>query len=162
MVRSALTSHPALDALMQRTQVDFAQIMADIAQPELQSLQDELTVTLKSYVPDAAVSLQWSQLPQLTMPDPQTDVRLEEDGYLSAVTHTGHGLQRAFIVTLLQQLSAARETNGEQDEALIRPQTPNKLRRERLPPPVSSWRSKSRSFTSTRVGSDISPQSCAA
>ena len=118
VVRSALTSHPALDALMQRTQVDFAQIMADIAQPELQSLQDELTVTLKSYVPDAAVSLQWSQLPQLTMPDPQTDVRLEEDGYLSAVTHTGHGLQRAFIVTLLQQLSAARETNGEQDESV--------------------------------------------
>ena len=116
VVRNALTSHPALDALMQRTQDDFAQIMADNAQPELQSLQDALTVTLKSYVPDAAVSLQWGELPQLTMPNPQTDVRLEEDGYLSTVAHTGHGLQRAFIVTLLQQLSAARETDGEQDE----------------------------------------------
>ena len=117
VVRSALTSHPESDALIQRTQDDFAQIMAENAQPELQSLQDALTLTLKSYVPDAAVSLQWGQLPQLTIPDPHTDVRLEEDGYLSTVTHTGHGLQRAFIVTLLQQLSAARETNGAQDES---------------------------------------------
>lgn len=116
VIRSALSSNPEFDALMQRTQHDFAQIMANNAEPELQSLQEALTVTLKSYVPDAAVNLQWSELPQLTMPEPQTDVRLEEDGYLSTVTHTGHGLQRAFIVTLLQQLSTARETNDVQDE----------------------------------------------
>ena len=39
---------------------------------------------------------------------PKADVRLAEDGYASAVVRTGHGLQRAFILTMLQHLAAAQ------------------------------------------------------
>jgi len=40
---------------------------------------------------------------------PEAEVKLLEDGYESAVQRTGHGLQRAFILTMLQHLVAARE-----------------------------------------------------
>ena len=39
---------------------------------------------------------------------PQAQVKLLEDGYESTVERTGHGLQRTFIVTMLQHLAAAR------------------------------------------------------
>ncbi len=35
-------------------------------------------------------------------------VRLVEDGYTSAVERAGHGLQRAFIMSLLQSLALAQ------------------------------------------------------
>ena len=39
---------------------------------------------------------------------PQAQIKLREDDYASKVERTGHGLQRAFIVTMLQHLAAAR------------------------------------------------------
>jgi len=43
---------------------------------------------------------------------PEAEVKLLEDGYESAVQRTGHGLQRAFILTMLQHLIAARKLKG--------------------------------------------------
>ena len=110
VVRNALANHAELTALKERVKTEFGKIMDDDALVQLTVLQDDLTATLRSFVPDAAVVLRWNQVPELTIPDPQTDVRLEEDGYTSTVTRTGHGLQRAFIFTLLQHLSTVRQS----------------------------------------------------
>ena len=110
VVRNALANHTELTALKQRANADFAKIIKEDALPQLTLLEKNLTNTLRSFAPDTAVALQWNEVPELTMGDPQAHVRLTEDGYTSTITRTGHGLQRAFIFTLLQHLSTARQS----------------------------------------------------
>ena len=111
VVRRVLTDHPKIEELKQEASERFAEIMEDDAGPQLASLADTLSQMLRTFVPDAAIALQWSQLPELQIPQPQTDVRIHEDGYMATVTRTGHGLQRALVFTLLQHLAAVRRAD---------------------------------------------------
>jgi putative ATP-dependent endonuclease of OLD family len=67
---------------------------------------------INKFVPDAKVQLNWLPLSDINIPLPQADVKLIEDGYSSAVSRTGHGLQRAFILTMLQHLALAQSTSA--------------------------------------------------
>jgi putative ATP-dependent endonuclease of OLD family len=59
-------------------------------------------------VPDASVDLEWITDQQIDIPMPRANMRLVEDGYPSLVGRAGHGLQRAFILTMLQHLAVAQ------------------------------------------------------
>jgi predicted ATP-dependent endonuclease of OLD family len=52
--------------------------------------------------------MEWAKLVDIDFPLPKAEVKLNEDGYKSSVQRTGHGLQRAFILTMLQHLVAAK------------------------------------------------------
>ena len=118
VVRRVLTDHPKIEELKQEASERFAEIMREDAGPQLDSLADNLSQILRTFVPDSAVALQWSQWPGLQIPEPQTDVRIHEDGYMATVTRTGHGLQRALVFTLLQHLAAVRRADEpEQSES---------------------------------------------
>ena len=108
LVRHTLDNNDEINALKDRARAEYAAIMNEDASQQLTLLQEELTNSLQSFIPDSGVTLQWNQIPELTIPDPQTDVRVVEDGYVSAVARSGHGLQRAFILAVLQQLATAR------------------------------------------------------
>ena len=116
VVRSALANRKDLTDFKQRTQAEYNKIIDPEKLTELKSLQSELTNTLRSYAPDASVLLNWSEVADISIPLPQAQVKLLEDGYQSAVERTGHGLQRAFIVTMLQHLVAARSVEGPQED----------------------------------------------
>jgi len=62
-------------------------------------------------VPNASVDLRWLPLDQIKIEMPKADVKLVEDRYATAVNRTGHGLQRAFILTMLQHLAMAQSVN---------------------------------------------------
>jgi len=47
---------------------------------------------------------------------PKADIKLVEDEYPTAVHRTGHGLQRAFILTMLQHLAMASSGKAEKQE----------------------------------------------
>ncbi len=117
VVRSVLANRKDLADFKQRTQSEYKEIIDPERLTELTSLQSELSNTLRSYAPDASVLMNWSEVADISIPLPQAQVKLLEDGYQSAVERTGHGLQRAFIVTMLQHLVAARsvETSSESD-----------------------------------------------
>ncbi len=125
VVRSVLANKEEIKNLKQDTQIEYEKIMAPANLGELTILGNALTKTLKTFAPDASVDLLWKPLDQVTIPMPQADVRLAEDGYSSTVSRTGHGLQRAFILTMLQHLALAqatmrnivnKKTNGETEE----------------------------------------------
>ena len=117
VVRNALATRKDLADFRQQTQDQFRDIMDPKKFAELNDLEHVLSDTLQSYVPSANVLLRWSALPDISIPLPQAQVKLLEDGYESAVERTGHGLQRAFIVTMLQHLVAARgAAAGSEDE----------------------------------------------
>ena len=108
VVRSALAKRVEVEDFKQRTQDQYREIMNPMNLPELGNLSQGLSRTLQSYVPDAKVLLQWSEPPDISIPLPQAEVKLMEDDYESKVERTGHGLQRAFIITMLQHLDAVR------------------------------------------------------
>ena len=113
VVRSALSKRDDVEEFKQRTQDEYRQIMNPKKLPELEDLAYDLSKTLQSYVPDAKVLLQWSELSDISIPMPEAEVKLMEDDYESRVERTGHGLQRAFIITMLQHLNAVRSVGSE-------------------------------------------------
>ncbi len=119
IVRSALSERQELTDYKEETQNKYRQIMDPNNLTELVNLEEELSSTLKSYVPEASVLLKWSEFQEVTIPMPQAQVKLLEDGYESTVDRTGHGLQRAFIVTMLQHLVAARGSTAQTEEETL-------------------------------------------
>lgn len=120
VVRSALTNKDAFRRLQTRSQVLYERLIDLAKLTELKSLGEQLSSTLQLYVPDAGVALAWRPLESLELPIPTAEVRLIEGDYNTLVDRTGHGLQRAFILTMLQQLSSVRSaptpTDGGQPE----------------------------------------------
>jgi predicted ATP-dependent endonuclease of OLD family len=115
VVRNTLARRNDVTAFKEETQGKYRDLLAPAKLTELADLQAQLSHTLKYYAPEASVALRWAELSDINIPMPQAQVKLLEDGYESSVERTGHGLQRAFILTMLQHLIAARET-GEATE----------------------------------------------
>lgn len=130
VVRSALASRTDLTKLKEETQRAYDEIMDPTKLVELSQLGDQLSSTLKTYVPDARVNLFWLKAGGIEIPMPKAAVKLVEDGYPTTVVRTGHGLQRAFILTLLQHLALARVSRPEPQAATATETT--------LPPPETA------------------------
>lgn len=126
VVRSALAARE--DFLKLKAEIDdrYSQIIDPSQSPDLASLTASLTRTLRSFVPESSVTVEWGELPAIDLALPRATVRLSEDGYLCPVERTGHGTQRAFIITLLQHLAmgsapqpATAEAANGSDEGVI-------------------------------------------
>jgi putative ATP-dependent endonuclease of OLD family len=125
---SAITA--LMDLLVRRTlfeKEEIRQFRIDVQQrygelidpariPELNRLATDLSGTLKMYVSDASVAVSWDIPAEIEIPPPSANVRLVEDGFPTLVSKSGHGLQRAFILSILQHLSASRLQNAPQEE----------------------------------------------
>jgi putative ATP-dependent endonuclease of OLD family len=74
---------------------------------ELGNLSDELSETLGIFYSDSRVDLNWKPPEELQVALPIAEVALTEQGYTGPIENKGHGLQRAFIFTLLQHLAKA-------------------------------------------------------
>ena len=116
VVRSTLATKPEFVGLQERIQNEYGNLLDPMKIPELQGLAGQLTSTLKDFVPDSEVSLSWEPKIGIDLPFPPADIRLLEDGYFSTVNHTGNGLQRAFILTMLQHLTLAQATQPTEEE----------------------------------------------
>ena len=112
VVRSALANRQSVVEFRHNTREQYSNVMDPTNLTELNDLEARLSETLQSYVPDASVVLNWSQLPEIDIPMPQAQVKLLEDDYEARVERTGHGLQRAYILTMLQHLVAARKEDS--------------------------------------------------
>jgi predicted ATP-dependent endonuclease of OLD family len=108
VVRRTLASRKDFLVLKDETQKKYREIMDPAKLTELSWLQMHLSDTLRYYAPEANVSMEWAKLVDIDFPLPKAEVKLNEDGYKSSVQRTGHGLQRAFILTMLQHLVAAK------------------------------------------------------
>ena len=111
VVRSALLTRKDLQELKDSANLQYSEIINPSKLTEMAHLEGDLTSTLKTFVPDASVHLTWLSIGGVDIRMPKADVTLTEDGYRSPVTRTGHGLQRAFILTMLQHLAVTTMSN---------------------------------------------------
>ncbi len=116
VVRSVLANKEAVKKLREETQQKYEEIMRPDNLAELQALEGKLSKTLQSFVPSASVDLRWLPLDQVKLEMPKADIKLVEDRYATAVHRTGHGLQRAFILTMLQHLAMAQPVAEKKSE----------------------------------------------
>jgi predicted ATP-dependent endonuclease of OLD family len=110
VVRSVIAKKAAFLNLKEETQNKYKEIMDPANLTELNTLAERMTKTLDTFVPNTKVNLEWLKTGDVDFPPPQANVKLEEDGYSSTIIRTGHGLQRAFIITMLQYLAIAQAT----------------------------------------------------
>lgn len=111
VVRGTLASRADVMSFEEEVKARYVALFDSANLEELQSLESKLAGTLGQYAPNAGITLDWSQLDGPRIPMPQAQVKLSEDGYESAVGRAGHGLQRAFILTMLQHLVATHRAD---------------------------------------------------
>lgn len=87
--------------------------------PELEQLATSLSLGLKNLYRDAEVGLTWQNVSDFPMPLPNAEVSLHYDGFGGPVDRQGHGLQRAFILTLLQHLAKTTAQSPAGDAANV-------------------------------------------
>lgn len=109
VVRQVLQRKPELGQFRTDSQAKYKELMDEKNLPELPQLAHDLTRTLQVYVADAQVNLHW-KVSDFNIPNPIASTMLVEDGFEGDVSRKGHGLQRAFILTLLQYLAVIQGT----------------------------------------------------
>ncbi len=91
---------------------EYRRLVAPENLGELGGLADSLTETLRMFYGESDVNLSWKALQPLIVPLPSAETMLTEQGYTGPVEGKGHGLQRAFIFTVLQHLALALRADG--------------------------------------------------
>lgn len=117
VVRSAILQRQDMAEFQQQMNTRYRELTSPDNMPELGALAGRLTTDLKGLYADAEVGLTWQAGADLQVPMPNADVMLSDDGFGGPVDRQGHGLQRAFIFTLLQNLARATEPRGDAPEA---------------------------------------------
>lgn len=128
LVRSSILKRAEVQAFQQEMAARYAALVSPENMPELGQLAEGLTSDLKELYGQAAVGLEWRQAGEIPVPLPAADVTLSDDGFGGPVDRQGHGLQRAFVFTLLQHLARASAPIDDaefDDGELTPPATPN-------------------------------------
>lgn len=117
LVRSQILLRPDVQEFKLQMSTAYQNLVSAENMPELGALAGTLTADLQGLYQDAEVSLNWREVGDMPVPLPMADVSLKDDGFGGPVDRQGHGLQRAFIFTLLQHLArtALPEDHGGHD-----------------------------------------------
>ena len=105
VVRSAILQRADIVQFKNDMMTRYQELVAPESMPELGQLAGRLTADLKALYRDAEVNLAWREVAEFPVPLPIADVSLKDDGFGGPVDRQGHGLQRAFVLTLLQHLA---------------------------------------------------------
>jgi putative ATP-dependent endonuclease of OLD family len=108
VARKALAGNPEIAALNTDVTERYREIVVGAQGQELSRVGDELTRALAEFAPATEVTLTWAAIPAIQLSSPRAVVKVGEHGYGSSIERKGHGLQRAFIMTMLQYLERVR------------------------------------------------------
>lgn len=117
LVRSAILKRKEFVTWREKMNAEYKELTASENMPELGELANKLTLDLRTLYQDASVGLDWREAADMAVPLPTADVTLTDVGFGGPVDRQGHGLQRAFIFTLLQQLARASVPPADPDQA---------------------------------------------
>lgn len=117
-VRSGMDLDAELAALTTSTTEAYAKLLSKAGDDKLAELSRLITVQLSSFAPGSTVSLAWDpKMPVLT--SPPVRARITESGHEAEVGRQGHGVQRAYVFSLLRALLEARRSDGTARPGLI-------------------------------------------
>lgn len=104
--RADLNMDEDLQTLAEATATEYQRIIAT-RKEDLTKLADQISAQLHDFAPGARVTLDWDpRLPVLS--PPPIHARIVESGHEADIGRQGHGVQRAYVFSLLRALLAAR------------------------------------------------------
>lgn len=118
-IRNKLMERENIRQFLEDTKTKHMEIMNPSNIPELNTITVEMNNTLKNYAPHAKIEIEWKPIEEIDIPRPKADISLLEDEYKTTVNRTGHGLQRALIMTLLQYLSLMKINQNQTTDSAI-------------------------------------------
>ncbi|MEM8951797.1 MAG: AAA family ATPase, partial [Pseudomonadota bacterium] len=132
IVRSAIQQRQDIKTFEAEALEEFKRLTSSDNLPELGQMEQSLSDTLKQMYADSSVSLNWRSQDGFSLPLPMADVNLLDDGLAVPVDYAGHGLQRAFIIALLQHLAHASFISSKEqlDEAEAANENPAETRQQ--------------------------------
>jgi putative ATP-dependent endonuclease of OLD family len=122
LVLRSISARPEVRKLNEELEEKIREIYSKQNISELGKLAESITTLLRRYAPGAALELDFGAVAAPKVPAPQPIAALVEDDFRCPVSHTGHGLQRALIFALLEQLART--------EAAIESQSKESSKRE--------------------------------
>lgn len=117
LVRTRLDIDEKLEALRGEIEIRYGELLAADGDAILSETSALLSDRLAALAPGAAVRLHWAPR-AVTLDPPKVYAEIVEGGFAAEVGRQGHGVQRAYLMTLLQVLAGAHMTA---DEAAERP-----------------------------------------
>lgn len=106
-VRAGMGLDERLSELSEKTAQQYAAVLAEASGTRLSELADRITQQLGSFAPGAAVTLAWEPRTPVLSPPP-VRAQIVESGHAAAIGRQGHGVQRAYVFSLLRALLDAR------------------------------------------------------
>ncbi len=107
----------ANSAEMNKVQREFQERMQGMVGAEyveqLNGLARELSSSVAEFAPGSEVKLDWLPPDEIDVPIPRTNVRIVEEGYPSPLETSGDGVQRAFLMAVLQRYQYAQASRAE-------------------------------------------------
>jgi len=113
-IRSKVNFSEKVTALREAVQQQYQSIL-DAEQSVLNDLSVSLELKLKDWShPNATAKILWKQDldKSIKLEEPWAYIRLGERGFESDLERFGHGMQRSFMLTLLQEISSISDENA--------------------------------------------------
>jgi len=113
-VRSKLSFKEPLDRLRSETEEKYRAILSE-HQGALESLSESLSTKLKDWAhPDASLKVQWhdESSKYVNVTEPLAQILAGEGRFEGSLSCFGHGLQRSFLLALLQELAGTGNIGG--------------------------------------------------
>jgi len=113
-VRSKVNFKEDIDAIRKETQAKYDELLKG-SQSQLEEVSKTLRDRLVAWAhQDATLRLKWHQDPEraVRVDEPFAQAILGEAGFEGELTRFGHGLQRSFLLALLQELSGSNNEGG--------------------------------------------------
>jgi hypothetical protein len=113
-VRTKVTFKEPLDNLREEFSGEYQAIL-DAQQSSLKELSDSLTRRLGEWAhPDTSLKLEWQndQLNSIKIAEPLAQIIAGEGDFKGKLARFGHGLQRSFLLALLEELSGCDAAAG--------------------------------------------------
>jgi putative ATP-dependent endonuclease of OLD family len=125
-VRQKVNFDEALEELRARTRTEYDALLQE-QQSTLQEISESLAKRLAVFAhPDASLMVEWLQGSEksVSINDPRATIKAQEGAFKGSMTRFGHGLQRSFLLAILQELASvetatAGESNVEKPTLIL-------------------------------------------
>lgn len=105
VVKGSIANNEEMIKLQEETEKKYKELIDPSKNENLLALEGNLSTALSYLVPDSAVNINWIEQAGIQINPPTAFVKLREGGYENTIDRCGHGLQRAYVLALFQQLA---------------------------------------------------------
>lgn len=120
LARQKLKEDEDIKKLQEEISRKFAEKLKPFNEGEMLDLSSGLTKTLQAYYGDVGVNISLDDLnTEIKLPPPKAKIMIKEGGHDAQISFVGQGLQRAFILSLLQYFAQNKAGPNGEDFNLI-------------------------------------------